>query len=177
MELYPDAKIIVTTRDEKKWWDSIAPVVQRSDKKAHTNLLFFWVPGLRHWVENTNLNRYGRYGELYYTNRESGPGAYCYPKHMDYLERVIPKEKLHYYDIKSGWGPLCEILQLPVPDVDFPSENDAQVTQTAFTKAAYLGMALWAGTLTGLTTLTVEVVLASRNGVSLSSLWNSKLRN
>lgn len=54
MELHPDAKIIVTTRDEKKWCDSIAPVVQRLDKKAHTYLLFFWVPGLRHWVEYTN---------------------------------------------------------------------------------------------------------------------------
>jgi hypothetical protein len=106
MELHPDAKIIVTTRDEKKWCDSIAPVVQRLDKKAHIYLLFFWVPGLRHWVEYTNLNRYSRYGELYYTNHELGLGAHCYPRNMDYHERVIPKEKLDYYDIKSGWGPL-----------------------------------------------------------------------
>ena len=123
LELYPDAKVIVTTRDEKKWWQSIAPVVQRADKTSYTNLLFFWVPGLRHWGEYVDLNRHGRYGELYYLNGESTPGPYCYPRHYDYLERVVPKDKLHYYDIKSGWGPLCEILQLPIPDVDFPFDE------------------------------------------------------
>jgi Sulfotransferase domain len=164
LELYPDAKVIVTTRDEKKWWDSMAPVVQRSDKTTYTSLLFFWVPGLRYWAEYVDLNRYGRYGELYYLNGESYPGPYCYSRHYQYLERVVPKEKLHYYDVKSGWEPLCEILQLPIPDVDFPFENDALVIQSAFTKAAYLGMGLWAGVIAGVTALAVGAVYAVRHG-------------
>jgi Sulfotransferase domain len=170
MELYPDAKIIVTTRDEKKWWRSIAPVVQRSDKKSYTNFLFYWVPGLRHWAEYVDLCRYGRYGELYYLNGELDPGPESYPRHYAYLERVIPKEKLHYFDIKSGWGPLCEILQLPIPDVDFPFENDAAVIQSAFTKSAYLGMGLWAAFFSGVTALTIGAVYAIRHGLTFTSL-------
>ena len=176
MDLYPDAKIIVTTRDEKKWWQSIAPLVQKSDKKAYTNLLFFWVPGLRHWAEYVDLNRYGRYGELYYTNGELVPGPYCYSRHYDYLERVVPKEKLHYYDIKTGWGPLCKILQLPIPEVDFPFENDAMVIQSAFKKAAYLGMSLWACLLTGIAAMTVGVIYAIRHRPTFASFANGKVR-
>lgn len=176
MELYPDAKIIVTTRDEKKWWKSIEPVVERSDKKSYTNLLFFWVPGLRHWAEYVDLNRYGRYGELYYIGKELRPGPYTYSRHYEYLERVVPKEKLHYYDIKSGWAPLCEILQLPIPDIDFPFENDAAVIQAAFTKAAYLGIGLWAGVITGLTALAVGATFATRHGLTFKSLIDNNFR-
>lgn len=176
MELYPEAKVIVTTRDEKKWWESIAPVFQRSDKKSYTRLLFYWVPGLRHWADFIDLSRYGRWGELYYLNGELDPGPYCYPRHYEYLERVVPKEKLYYYDIKSGWGPLCEILQLPIPDVAFPFENDAKVIQAAFTKATYLGISLWVGIFAGVTALTVGAVYANRHEITLISLIDKTLR-
>jgi Sulfotransferase domain len=174
MELYPDAKIIVTTRDEKKWWKSIAPVFQRADNKSYTSLLLFWVPGLRHWAEYVELSRYGRYGELYYLNGELSPGPYCYSRHYDYLERVVPKERLHYYDVKSGWAPLCEILQLPIPEVDFPFENDAMVIQSAFTKAAYLGMGLWAGFFTAFTSLVAGAVYANHRGLTFRSIIGHK---
>ncbi len=176
MDLYPDAKVIVTTRDERKWWQSIAPVVQKSEKKAYTNILFFWVPGLRHWAAFVDLSRYGRYGELYYTNGELGPGPYCYARHYDYLERVVPKEKLHYYDVKTGWAPLCEILQLPIPEVDFPFENDAMVIESAFKKAAYLGMSLWACFLTGVTALAGGVLYATRHRLIFASFTDDRIR-
>jgi len=166
MELYPDAKIIVTTRDEEKWWQSIAPVFKGSQKTSYTNLLLFWVPGLRHWGSYVDLCIHGRWGELYYLNGEMRPGPYCYSRHYEYLERVVPKDKLHYYDVKSGWGPLCKILQLPVPDVDFPFENDAMVIQAAFTKAAYLGMGLWAAFFAAVMSLIVGAVYANYCGLT-----------
>lgn len=176
IDLYPDAKIIVTTRDEGKWWQSIAPLMQKSKKNAYTNILFFWVPGLRHWAEHIDLNHYGRYGELYYPNGKQVPGPYCYSRHCDYLERVIPKEKLHYYDIKTGWGPLCEILQLPIPEVDFPFENDAMVIQSAFKKAVYLGMGLWACFLTGVAATAIGVIYATRHRLTFASFADGNVR-
>jgi hypothetical protein len=176
MDLYPDAKIIVTTRDEGKWWQSIAPIIQKSKKKAYTNILFFWVPGLRHWAEYIDLVNYDRCVELYNTNGESIAGPYCYSWHIDYLERVISKEKLHYYDIKTGWGPLCEILQLPIPEVDFPFENDAMVIQSAFKKAIYLGLGLWACFLTGVAATAMGVIYATRHRLTFASLADGKVR-
>jgi hypothetical protein len=28
------------------------------------------------------------------------------------------------YEIKQGWEPLCEFLEVPVPDIPFPRTND-----------------------------------------------------
>jgi Sulfotransferase domain len=170
MELYPAAKIIVTTRDETKWWRSIAPVYQAGRKKSYTSLLLFWVPGLRHWAEYVDLHGQGRWADLYYTKGERAPGPHCYSRHYEYLERVVPKDKLHYYDVKTGWGPLCKILDLPVPDVEFPFENDALVIQAAFTKAAYLGMGLWAAFFALAMSLIVGTLYANQRGWIPSSL-------
>ena len=34
-----------------------------------------------------------------------------------------PKDKLLVYSVKEGWGPLCEFLDIPVPDTEFPHKN------------------------------------------------------
>jgi hypothetical protein len=41
----------------------------------------------------------------------------------DVISRVSP-ENLLIYDVKQGWGPLCEFLGEPVPEEPFPRLND-----------------------------------------------------
>ncbi len=36
----------------------------------------------------------------------------------------VPPEKLLVYEVKEGWGPLCEFLGVGVPDKPFPRLND-----------------------------------------------------
>jgi hypothetical protein len=47
----------------------------------------------------------------------------------------MPKEKLLVYDVREGWDPLCEFLEIPVPDASYPNLNDSQSM-----KALYFGM-------------------------------------
>ncbi|MFI5172687.1 MAG: sulfotransferase, partial [Chitinophagales bacterium] len=35
----------------------------------------------------------------------------------------IPKERLLIYDIKTGWKPLCDFLNVPIPATEFPRVN------------------------------------------------------
>ncbi len=44
--------------------------------------------------------------------------------HSDFVKATIPPEQLLVYEVKDGWGPLCEFLGLPVPDAPFPRTND-----------------------------------------------------
>jgi hypothetical protein len=37
------------------------------------------------------------------------------------MKELVPKEKLLVYDVKEGWGPLCNFL-----DVPFPRVNDSK---------------------------------------------------
>mmetsp|Transcript_94589 Transcript_94589/g.276443 ORF Transcript_94589/g.276443 Transcript_94589/m.276443 type:complete len:267 (-) Transcript_94589:93-893(-) len=39
------------------------------------------------------------------------------------VKRAIPPERLLVFNVKEGWGPLCEFLGLPVPEAPFPRVN------------------------------------------------------
>jgi hypothetical protein len=38
------------------------------------------------------------------------------------------------YQVKDGWGPLCEFLDLPVPTTDFPRVNSRETTRQLLSK-------------------------------------------
>src|SRR5580698_414236 len=35
--------------------------------------------------------------------------------HNKRMKELVPKEKLLVYDVREGWGPLCDFLDVPVP--------------------------------------------------------------
>ena len=47
--------------------------------------------------------------------------------HIEYVKRVVPPERLFFFDVKQGWGPLCEKLGVPVPEIPFPKRNERKV--------------------------------------------------
>ena len=42
---------------------------------------------------------------------------------MHVLFQSAPKDKFLMFDLKSGWGPLCNFLGKPVPSTPFPHKN------------------------------------------------------
>jgi len=40
------------------------------------------------------------------------------------VKRDVPAERLLVWDPADGWGPLCEFLEVPVPDGELPRLND-----------------------------------------------------
>lgn len=144
VELYPDALVIVTTREAEKWWRSMEPVANNA-ANGWLGLVFWPVPGLRWWKAMVDAHTAGRWAELYYYNGETKPGVFVYERHIEYLERVIPRKKLYYYDVREGWEPLCSILGKPVPDVPFPHINDAESAEKVFVDCLKLALMYWAG--------------------------------
>jgi hypothetical protein len=45
--------------------------------------------------------------------------------HTEWLKRVVDHKRLHFFNVKEGWAPLCKILNVPVPDEPFPRVNEA----------------------------------------------------
>jgi len=41
------------------------------------------------------------------------------------VQRVVPAERLLVWQPADGWAPLCEFLEVPVPDAPLPKVNDA----------------------------------------------------
>jgi Sulfotransferase domain len=41
------------------------------------------------------------------------------------VKNAVPADRLLVWSVKEGWGPLCEFLELPVPEGPFPHLNDS----------------------------------------------------
>lgn len=143
MELYPDAKVICTTRDPNSWAESMAFLLTL----MHPHLfafMFFWLPSLRYFNKMTNSltaifqERYG----IRISSKETALATW--DRHHAWLESIVPKEKFFYFNVKDGWEPLCKALDLPVPtDVDFPRLNDSKSIENAFKKLMLQGLLRW----------------------------------
>ena len=55
----------------------------------------------------------------------NGPARKAFEDHYANIRRVAPKERLLEFSVKEGWKPLCEFLDLPIPDEPFPRVNDS----------------------------------------------------
>ena len=64
---------------------------------------------------------------------------------MAWIERVVPKDKLLYYDLRDGWKPLCDFLGVDIPkDVEFPRINDGKAMEDFGKKQVQRGLINWA---------------------------------
>ena len=108
---YPDAKCILTLRDEDAWWDSIryhhdvhSPVRKREDDP------FKWC--LRHFVYGSASAH-----ELLFRKR--------YREHNERVLLRIPSAQLLVMRLTEGdgWEKLCPFLNEAVPGVPFPHGN------------------------------------------------------
>jgi hypothetical protein len=47
-----------------------------------------------------------------------------YKEWIEEVKRTVPAEKLLVYEVKEGWKPLCDFLDVPVPEMPFPHINE-----------------------------------------------------
>ncbi len=50
-------------------------------------------------------------------------------KHINEVSKVVPEDNLLAFDVSEGWAPLCEFLNVEIPNEAFPHTN---------TKASFL---------------------------------------
>ncbi|KAH6684273.1 hypothetical protein B0J14DRAFT_572535 [Halenospora varia] len=156
-EIYPESIVICTTRDPAKWWVSFQETSKTVMKpwlvvafQSMPSLRYFgkWIEGLRHRHAVVYNN-----GEWY----ESGPDHL--EKHYAYLKSVIPKDRLFFFNVKDGWGPLCKILDLPIPDEPFPFANDKEAVKAFIAELAKQALIRWAALFAGV------------GGLAASAFW------
>jgi hypothetical protein len=111
LDAYPEAKCILTVRDEDSWWESVS---------AHTGEIFTMTAREREPVRwDLRLHAYGSADPREFTYRKR------YREHNARVRAVVPPERLLVLDIVGGdgWQPLCRFLDLPVPAEPFPHGN------------------------------------------------------
>ena len=119
-DYYPSAKILLSTRDANKWFESTQATI--------------FSPAWVGWTKNSAL---GEFFEKAVWNNFEGrihDREFMVPYFERYVEDVVetvPKERLLVYEVKQGWEPLCEFLGVPVPGTPFPRVNTREDTLRA----------------------------------------------
>jgi hypothetical protein len=44
-------------------------------------------------------------------------------RHEDSVLDSVPRNRLVVWEARDGWAPICEALELPIPNEDFPKVN------------------------------------------------------
>ena len=114
-DAFPDAPVLLSTRSSADvWYGSAAKTIfdhietQRPEE-----------PGPQGGFVDAMMARFSPVWE---------PDALkaAYEAHNREVREAISAERLFEYQPGDGWGPLCEALQLPVPDVPFPHTNTTE---------------------------------------------------
>ena len=115
---YPQAKIILTTRDPDRWFKSISNTIfptlltEPGPNEPVT-------PGHRHMTRSLIAERIF---EKRIDDREFVLDVY--QRNSERVLREIPPSRLLQYQPGDGWEPLCEFFWVAVPDEPYPRAND-----------------------------------------------------
>jgi hypothetical protein len=114
-ELYPQAKVVLSVRDPKKWYDSArATILSVEPRKIAPDLAVL----LRPFSEAMAARGFRR-------DLSEAETISVFNEHNDSVRAAVEPEKLLVYEVTQGWVPLCDFLEVDVPDTPFPRGNDA----------------------------------------------------
>jgi hypothetical protein len=129
MDAYPDAKVLLSVRDPEAWERSFRETIWTM---SHGRSL---MPLLAHARAEVDP-RFGRYLELvdrmFWGPQGTFAAGHAEPaqlieqmlEHHERVKRTVPPERLLVWEVGEGWEPLCDFLEVPVPEDPLPHAND-----------------------------------------------------
>ncbi|RDH35433.1 P-loop containing nucleoside triphosphate hydrolase protein, partial [Aspergillus welwitschiae] len=140
IELYPEAKVIVTVRDRDAWVKSMAQISSLATMWFLRGVLLP-LPGMRHFVTYIECLQ-AQWDTRYDGCRDN---TWIYDRHIEWLKEVVPADRLVFFNVKEGWEPLCRALGKEVPkDIPFPRVNDSQAINRVAEYHIKRGLLRWA---------------------------------
>ncbi|KAH7443929.1 hypothetical protein KP509_02G056400 [Ceratopteris richardii] len=132
MDLFPHAKIILTTRDPKKWYKSYLVAIGGA-KSPYKHIFKLIYPGSLRCMDR-NFQKVMSSNDM-----DEDACIKCYENHnADVIENVSSQRLLVYnFENDEGWRPLCEFLEVPCPAIPFPSANN-QASFNTFVRKAFI---------------------------------------
>lgn len=129
---YPDAKIILTTRDPRRWHRSMCETLfsgmGTGDSRGSFPESLAGISGMMELV-----------GPATFGVTEDGlpseeAAVEIYQQHVDHVRATAPPDRLLVHEAADGWAPLCGFLGVDVPDEPYPHLNDAEAIRDVFAR-------------------------------------------
>ena len=133
MEAFPEAPVILTVRDPAPWYESTRSTIYELRRlttgplpvRAAFALAGLFAPGVAGTVRLADRLVWegtfdGRFEDRAYAME-------VFERHNEAVRRRVPPERLLVFDVREGWGPLCDFLGVEAPDdKPFPRLNEAR---------------------------------------------------
>ena len=134
---YPSAKIILTTRDADKWYESCKQTIHKIAKLFESRWLLKQMTKGAPYVQRNLWNCFmlmddekdidTDHGIVGFNNNKQEAMDAFNKWNNDVIEWCKDNDKeLLVYQLKQGWGPLCEFLEVEIPDQEFPHSNSRE---------------------------------------------------
>ncbi|KAJ7164212.1 NAD dependent epimerase/dehydratase [Mycena filopes] len=138
IEAYPDAKVVLTIRDQDSWWASTNATIGKP-------IPLLW--RLQAWVDANAARRLELFRltwrVFYGTEDWRGEERLCkarFAAHNEHVRGLVARERLLEFDVKEGWGPLCAFLAKEVPGGPFPRLLDTIAFQKLIKQSQFAGL-------------------------------------
>ncbi|KAF9873011.1 nad dependent epimerase dehydratase [Colletotrichum karsti] len=144
LEVYPDAKVVLTTRDPEKWAKSIRPVANNASLWWLPYLMWpvpgwRWFPTLIREFSNSSI----AIKDL--DDTQTDPYLALLSNWNRIIQEMVPADRLLIMELKDGWEPLCKFLNVPVPNEPLPRANDSAAAEKAALDVIRKLMGIWSG--------------------------------
>jgi hypothetical protein len=147
-EFYPDAKVLLSVRDADAWERSMrdtiwgifyGDILIRDLSQARTRVDAKW----RGYIEMMKAmwKQSGLIAEGADTTPESMKSAM--ERFNAEVQETVPSDRLLVWSVGDGWEPLCDFLEVPVPDTPFPHLNDSKGFAERIIDGALLVLGEW----------------------------------
>ncbi|NNE86222.1 MAG: hypothetical protein HKN28_19835 [Alphaproteobacteria bacterium] len=119
---YPDAKILLTVHPGgvEAWYESTIRTVYFTESWQF-RLLIAAIPVARKFADMAHKLVWHRSHQDTMSDRAAAIAHY--QRHIEDVTATVPPEKLLVFSVDQGWTPLCNFLDVPVPETTFPNLN------------------------------------------------------
>lgn len=128
VDAYPEVKVILTIRDPHAWLVSVrATFLEAADPDGKPP-----IPG----ADDGASGDQQEWSQMMANLQDEHTAVADFERHIADVRSYVPEHRLLAYEITQGWQPLCEFLQVVVPDEPFPHLNDADAFHELITDTA-----------------------------------------
>lgn len=109
---FPEALVVLSLRDPESWWRSASSTIFPDVLRAEGP-----------WRQMINEVFESRF-TLSLEDKSACIAAY--ERHVETVQRTLPRSRLLEWQVSEGWAPLCSALGVPVPEEPFPHANTTE---------------------------------------------------
>ncbi len=130
MDVYPDAKVLLSVRSPESWVESmhntIAAIWFGDSLMHHLAMAQYQIdPGYAAWLD-VMRDMWVEAGIMVPSDGDREKMAAEFDRWNQDVIDTVPADRLLVWRPEDGWEPLCELLDVDVPDTPLPNVNDTE---------------------------------------------------